>query len=59
MTDLFSHVPNRVGYGNAAFLCDLADNVPDHQMRQRARDGAYPHLRADYAKGWRRLFGRS
>lgn len=58
MSDLFNlHRP--AGYGNAAFLTDLADNVPDATMRAKAKAGEYPHLNTTYAKGWRRLFGRS
>lgn len=64
MADLFSNLPARpspkhnVGFGNAMFLCDLADNVPIETMRAKARNGEYPDLNPAYARAWRKLFGR-
>lgn len=59
MTDLLSTIPARPGHGNAMFLCDLADNVPDQTMRANFKTGAYPHLNPRFAQGWRKLFGRT
>ena len=60
MTDLFATTPQlRPGQGNAAFLCDLADNTPDSTMNARLKRGDYGPLNPRFAKGWRRLFGRT
>lgn len=47
-----------VGYGNAMFLCDLAEGVSDATMRDRFKAGAYPHIHRASIDGWRRLNGR-
>lgn len=65
MTDLLSTIPapkrpsRNVGYGNAMFLADLAEGVPDSALRQRIREGAYPHLHRPSITGWRALVGRA
>lgn len=66
MTDLFGHTstpasdrPRRVGHGNAMFLADLAENVPDTTMRAKFRDGDYPDLHQPSINAWRHLRGRS
>lgn len=64
MTDLFAQNeaprPKRnVGYGNAMFLCDLADGVSDPIMRERFKRGDYPDLHIPSVAGWRRMAGRS
>lgn len=58
MPDLFASVPRSVGYGNAMFLCDLAEGASDDTMRAKYRDGAYPHIHTPSIKGWRALAGR-
>ena len=59
MTDLLSNLPRlRPGQGNAAFLCDLADNTPDATMRAKYQAGEYGNLNPTSANVWRRLFGR-
>lgn len=60
MTDLFTPLnpPKRpVGYGNAMFLCDLADNVSDQAMRAKYQAGEYPDL-TRHAQSYRAMFGR-
>lgn len=49
----------RVGYGNAKFLSDLAEGVPDEVMRKRFKSGEYPDLGIQYVPGWRKMAGRS
>lgn len=63
MTDLFGNLPapkpaRSVGYGNAMFLCDLVEGVPDATMRARFKAGEYPHIHAPSIQGWRELNGR-
>ena len=63
MPDLFTNLPTQprrpAGYGNAMFLADLAENVPDATMRARFHKGEYPDLNRRFAQGWRKLFGRN
>lgn len=60
MPDLLANAPRlRPGQGNAAFLCDLADNVPDATMSRKTEAGDYGPLNPRYAQGWRKLFGRT
>ena len=63
MDDLFGQrptkPPRKVGYGNAMFLCDLADGVSDDTMRKKYRAGEYPHLHHASIDGWRRMNGRT
>lgn len=62
MDDLFTQQPKpkpRVGYGNAMFLCDLADGVSDQTMRAKFKAGEYPDLHLASVQGWRKLFGRT
>ena len=59
--DLFSNLPApkaKAGTGNAAFLADLAEGVPDAVMRERFKRGEYPDLHRASVKGWRTLAGR-
>lgn len=60
MTDLFANTPapkRNVGYGNAMFLCDLAEGVPDATMRAKFKAGEYPHL-TTFTQDYRVMFGR-
>lgn len=66
MTDLFSHQPTpqpklkrNAGYGNAMFLCDLAEGVSDATMRAKYLNSEYPHLHLASITGWRRMVGRT
>lgn len=62
MTDLFSTLEKpkpRVGYGNAMFLADLAEGVPDEAMRKKFKGGQYPDLHMPSVNGWRALRGRN
>jgi len=62
MTDLFTHTPapkRNVGYGNAMFLCDLADGVSDATMRAKFKAGEYPDLHKPSIQLWRKLNGRN
>lgn len=63
MTDLFANLPQaqprkRIGYGNAMFLCDLAEGVSDAEMRIRFKRGDYPDVHRPSIAGWRALAGR-
>lgn len=59
MTDLFNQQPTtRPGEGNARFLADLAERVPDQTMRAKFKAGHYPDLHTPSLAGWRRMAGR-
>lgn len=62
MSDLFGNLPKPkalAGKGNALFLADLADGVPDAEMRARWKRGEYPDLHQPSIAGWRSLAGRN
>ena len=48
-----------IGQGNALFLADLAERIPDTEMRLRFTQGRYEPLHTPSIAGWRRLAGRS
>lgn len=60
MPDLFTQKPTpKIGGGNAKFLADLAEGVPDETMRQRYKAGEYPDLHTPSIPAMRKLAGRS
>jgi hypothetical protein len=61
MADLFDPTPTikPIGQGNALFLADLAERIPDTEMRIRFTQGRYEDIHRPSIAGWRRLVGRS
>jgi len=51
--------PRSVGYGNAMFLADLAEHVPDREIDRRRKAKEYPGLHLPSVPGFRAMAGRS
>lgn len=50
--------PRTVGYGNAMFLADLAENTPRTTLRANLDAGSYPDLHKPSVRGWMAMAGR-